>query len=863
MVPLGTDNKNFKYIFVSDAFETGVIEDGRIETVTERHQMTLERPVLQSGTPPLQLAKNNSAKGIILEMNRGWISRRHLKLGRGVFKEKLQLFFYWPLEEVIEHIDHFRFRLHIFMFLWASAYQLARRPTSISSADYIRHHKALLHKLRNNAAPVSIDGASRNGVRLGVKGAGLYLRLDYWARINSGGSYGHTCYLAKEMAKVSENFICIMGSRFQLLDTLGLRQLVPDFSCESMNELDLLNASNGYYDRLKLAFELYMPSYVYERLVPGNYAGMRLCQELKIPYIVEYNGSETIMRQSFGDGRTLQHKECFIGAEMVAFKQATAINVISDGVRDQLVESGVDPAKILVNPNCANPDEYVPGSRQEISEIREKLGWSDQHIIVGFIGTFGGWHGIEVLAGALPRICKELPAAQFLLIGAGDYQGLILEAVEKYGLHDRVHMPGVMPQQETAVLMKACDIFVSPHSKNMGEISFFGSPTKVFEYMSMAGGIVASDLEQIGQVLSPALRPADLLEKNVLVSEQRAVLCEPGNIEEFADAVIGLARRPGTIKALGANARKAIVNYYSWDKHVARILDFASSKAYEDSLHAHPELESKGVQKGTVDFDKQEIIKQWDNDPCGSHYVTGKTKPRNAWFKEVAQYRYDQYAPWMPEVMEFSGHVGEKVLEIGGGVGTDLLQFAKSGAQVTDIDMSGGHLALAKENLELNGYSGKFIHGDAENLPFDDGSFDLVYSNGVIHHTPNTQRAVSEIYRVLRPGGKAIIMVYAENSLHFWLNLFFWRGIRQGELLKSSMGMIMSRSVEISNVEARPLVKVYKKREIANMFHAFNDIEIFQRQLLKSEVPFWLKWIPAEKLQKIAGWNLIIKGYKS
>jgi len=152
---------------------------------------------------------------------------------------------------------------------------------------------------------------------------------------------------------------------------------------------------------------------------------------------------------------------------------------------------------------------------------------------------------------------------------------------------------------------------------------------------------------------------------------------------------------------------------------------------------------------------------------------------------------------------------------------------------------------------------------DAETLPFEDNVFDLVYSNGVIHHTPNTRSVVSEMYRVLKPGGRAIVMVYAENSLHYWRNLVWAIGLKEKALRSKSMGDIMSSAVERSdNAAARPLVKVYTKRRLRQLFHRFKDIEILQRQMVPSEVPRVLSRIPVSRLGKIMGWNLIIKARK-
>jgi ubiquinone/menaquinone biosynthesis C-methylase UbiE len=163
----------------------------------------------------------------------------------------------------------------------------------------------------------------------------------------------------------------------------------------------------------------------------------------------------------------------------------------------------------------------------------------------------------------------------------------------------------------------------------------------------------------------------------------------------------------------------------------------------------------------------------------------------------------------------------------------------------------------------LRGLQGRFVHHDAETLPFDDNSFDVVYSNGVLHHTPNTRRVVAEIRRVLRPGGKTIIMMYAENSLHYWRNLFWAIGLKEGQLNQISMGEIMSRSVERSDrAAARPLVKVYTRARLAALFNEFERREIVQRQMVGAEVPRLLSWIPVAQLGRWMGWNLIIKAHK-
>jgi ubiquinone/menaquinone biosynthesis C-methylase UbiE len=268
------------------------------------------------------------------------------------------------------------------------------------------------------------------------------------------------------------------------------------------------------------------------------------------------------------------------------------------------------------------------------------------------------------------------------------------------------------------------------------------------------------------------------------------------------------------------------------------------------------------VSAETGDFYKDQVQRQWDQDPCGSHYVEQAQPDTLEWFLEVERYRYDIYAPWMPKLMEFDRHAGECILEIGAGIGTDHAQFAKNGGIMHDLDLASGHLRLARRNFELRGLKGTFLHGDAEHIPFPDGAFDLVYSNGVIHHTPNTTRVIAEIYRVLKPGGRCIIMVYAENSLHYWRNLFAAYGIYRGDLEKTSMGDIMSRHVELSTHGSKPLVKVYTGSRSRHLFARFNNVRVYKRQLTREELPQRLRSFPLDLAGRLMGWNLILKAQR-
>jgi len=267
----------------------------------------------------------------------------------------------------------------------------------------------------------------------------------------------------------------------------------------------------------------------------------------------------------------------------------------------------------------------------------------------------------------------------------------------------------------------------------------------------------------------------------------------------------------------------------------------------------------------TLKEEKQRARDQWGQDPCGEIYGREYEFGTREFFDAVERHRYQEYAPWMPEVMGFDRFSGARLLEVGCGMGTDLLQFARGGALVTGADLTPRSVEISKERFRLYDMPGQFVLTDAERLPFAYESFDVVYSNGVLHHTPGTDVAVRELHRVLRPGGTAKVMLYHRNSLAYWGELFFRRGLLGGELVRGrSMNEVMSRWVEISSAEARPLVKVYSRAEALSLFKMFSEASADIEQLTRPELRF-LKRLPESlflKLRRTVGWNVIITARK-
>jgi SAM-dependent methyltransferase len=264
--------------------------------------------------------------------------------------------------------------------------------------------------------------------------------------------------------------------------------------------------------------------------------------------------------------------------------------------------------------------------------------------------------------------------------------------------------------------------------------------------------------------------------------------------------------------------------------------------------------------------EKQHAREQWSQDPCGARYGAKYEFATREFFDEVERHRYQEYAPWMPLVMGFDSFKGRRLLEVGCGMGTDLLQFARGGALCTGLDLTPRSVEISSLHFGLYDLRADFVLADGERLPFADKSFDVVYSNGVLHHTPDTVRAVRELHRVLCPGGVAKVMLYHRNSLYYWTEIILHRGILRGHFLRGhSPEEIMSRYVEYSEHEARPLVKVYSQRQARQLFNPFGEVKTEVEQMIPEELRF-LRPLVSEKmfrrLRRSIGWNVIITARK-
>jgi SAM-dependent methyltransferase len=289
---------------------------------------------------------------------------------------------------------------------------------------------------------------------------------------------------------------------------------------------------------------------------------------------------------------------------------------------------------------------------------------------------------------------------------------------------------------------------------------------------------------------------------------------------------------------------------------------------------------------------KERVRAFWQAHPCGTKFSDAEIGTRE-FFERVEAHRYAK--EWhIPEAANFAAASGLRVLEIGCGLGTDGAQFALAGANYIGVDLTEASVELARKKFELSGLRGEFRVADAEKLDFADDSLDLVYSHGVLHHTPDTEQAVREIHRVLKPGGRAIVMLYHRGSYNYRIGIRVLRRVG-ANLLKSESGIkivnrLTGEPLESLRDHARllkastngrvasdeflsqstdgagnPLARVYSRREARELFGDFRQVELRAYFLNKRFIPLIGNLLPRSIESALAsrwGWHLWIYATK-
>ena len=413
----------------------------------------------------------------------------------------------------------------------------------------------------------------------------LYLNSNLWYGLRVGGSVGHISGVVN--AFLNRGFsvdFASLGDRLMVNEDARFIKLRPPSTYAFPGEVNNPVFANSVTRQLINNYRNQnKPDFIYQRLSVANISGVQLSKRWKIPFILEYNGSEAWVSANWGH-RRMRYYDDVVDAENACLRHANLVVTISDPLKDELIERGVNPNQIVNYPNCIDPKIFSPERFDDNDRyhLRDRWRISSDAKVITFLGTFGKWHGANVYANAIKLLASKRRdwliknKIMFFFVGDGsqlhDVKNILADIsdVDKF-----CRFTGLVNQEDAPLYLEASDILISPHVPNDDGSKFFGSPTKLFEYLAMGKPIIASNLDQLGDILQPSISLDDL--DNIL-DDSVSVLVKPGCIEELMKAIVWTVDNPEISTRIGRNARKLALHKYTWDIHVNKILSVLNSE---------------------------------------------------------------------------------------------------------------------------------------------------------------------------------------------------------------------------------------------------------------------------------------------
>jgi glycosyltransferase involved in cell wall biosynthesis/ubiquinone/menaquinone biosynthesis C-methylase UbiE len=427
----------------------------------------------------------------------------------------------------------------------------------------------------------------------------------------------------------------------------------------------------------------------------------------------------------------------------------SAIIAVSEATRRSLILQGYPADRVLTVHNGISLD-VAPVSPRRLAHGR----------VVIEVGRLAEVKGQRTLLEALIHLDASIVLVGSDLEQGGEYERALRAYAEELGVANRVVFAG--HRDDVAELLEGSDVLCLPSSAE-------GLPMVILEAMVRGRPVVATAVGGTPELV---------------LDGQTGLLVQPRDPVALAAALSEILDDTAYARRLGEAGRARVRESFSAEGMSKRVL----------TVYERARVESKDSQVA--------VRRWWAENPMtydwrgeipyefGSADYLAEVERRflaETWFAQTLGAR--PFASLIP----YDHLAGKDVLEVGCGTGVHTRLIAEAGARVTAIDLTPTAVELTKRRLELAGQTATVLEADAESMPFADRSFDFVWSWGVVHHSTNTERAIAETARVLRPDGLLACMVYHRTSLTYWLNYVLYRGIIRGGLLRETPEELANR----------------------------------------------------------------------
>jgi glycosyltransferase involved in cell wall biosynthesis len=412
----------------------------------------------------------------------------------------------------------------------------------------------------------------------------LYIRGNLWFGVSAGGAMSHVTGVVESLLRSGKSVDLVSSANTERIEpNKHFRQIhVPMRTYILPRELSYSSHTRDIIRQMVLRIKNY--DVIYERLSIVGMSGVVLAAIGRIPLITEYNGSEVWLARNWGV--RLVFEKLVLYAENFILQFADIVVVVSNPLKQELIQRGINSDKIVVQPNGVNTLKFNPelSSQAETNNLRQTLFGDDAGIVFSFVGTFGVWHGADILAEAIVDLKAKKPEVfsengyRFLFVGEGPNRKAVQSILSNGNVDQFCHFSGLVDPELVPQYLAISDAVIAPNVHNTDQTEFFGSPTKLYEYMASQKIVISSDLGQMKDVLRDCPRISDEdFPQSIERGKIFGVRISPSDVSQLREAISFVGANPNWRKTAGENARDIAIAEHSWDLRVDNIFQSLKS----------------------------------------------------------------------------------------------------------------------------------------------------------------------------------------------------------------------------------------------------------------------------------------------